>query len=344
MGPGADDQPALVVGNVAPRRLLEAGELLAEIVPHDRLQGLLDPLRRIEVTQVEHVGPPLARAAGRRGSPYRSPPAGLRLGNLDIVLAVPEPLVLVLHARLRGSPATAGAGRIVHDQGHLLGGCQGGKILRPDERVRPGDRRVVGVRLVSVRHAFMRTIDGFDQPVHGLLHAGPDLLQEPAIGAELILAVGRLDARAVPVGEGLVRGVLAVRSLAVGMQEGDEVRDPHVPPHVGEQPGVGLGVVPDVRAIQRAAAVASFEAAEVAVFRPEAGRARGGSRSARSWRREIPPAGSTDRPCRGRAASAARGRLRCLRPGSRPRPRRRANGGCRDCRHAGTAARWGSAR
>ena len=44
-------------------------------------------------------------------------------------------------------------------------------------------------------------------------------------------------------------------------------------PTSGKSRAWALGVVPDVRAIQRAAAVAPLEAAEVAVFRPEAGRA-----------------------------------------------------------------------
>ena len=90
---------------------------------------------------------------------------------------------------------------------------------------------------------------------------------------KLIFAAGRLDACAVPVDEGLMRRVLAVRRLAVRVQESDEVGDSHVPPQCREQPGVRLRVVPNVRAIQGAAPVASFKSAEVTIFRPEAGRA-----------------------------------------------------------------------
>ena len=67
--------------------------------------------------------------------------------------------------------------------------------------------------------------------------------------------------------------VLPVRRLAARVQVRDEVRDPHVAPDVGEQPGVALGIIPNVRAIQGTAAVTALKPAKVTVFRPETRRA-----------------------------------------------------------------------
>ena len=175
-------------------------------------------------------------------------------------------------------------------------GRQGGEILRADERVGPGDGRVVGVRLMPVRARLRRRRRSprISQST-AFFTPGQICFQEAAVRAELVFAVGRLDAGAVPVDERAVRGVLAVRGLAVGVQEGDEVRDPHVPPDVGKEPGVALGVVPDVRAIQAGSSRSSPRSRRSSRPPTRSRSGREGSRSARSSRRGTPRAGSTGR-------------------------------------------------
>ena len=215
MRPGADQQPAFVVGDVPPRDLLEAGEVLAEVVLHHGLQRLRIALGGIEVAEAQHVGPPLAQqlvgvaavvvVAGRP-----------RLGNLDVVLAVPELLVLVLHARPRG-PRASGAALSASFITRAIrsAGGQGRQVLRADERVRPRRRRCrrcstagpSGMPSRSLSMASISQSTAFFTP-------GQISSRNLRVRAQLVLAVRRLDAGAVAVDEGAVRRVLAVRLVS----------------------------------------------------------------------------------------------------------------------------------
>ena len=104
--PGADQQARVVAVGVDPEAVLEAAEAPLRVVADDRAEGRLDVLLGQDVAETEEVRPPLAeQLIGQAALAELVVERHRLVQDLDVVLAVPEQLVVVGGAERRSAAA-----------------------------------------------------------------------------------------------------------------------------------------------------------------------------------------------------------------------------------------------
>jgi len=196
---------------------------------------------------------PVARVAGRHA--------------LLVVLTVEEVLGRPVAAAFEERTIALRRRRVADVAGHLFAGAEGREIEGAHERVRADEVDVVRIVLsVALEQAVIVAVLA-DQVFERRLDARPVLAQEHVVRGREMLAVALQDGAGLAVGGEVA--VAAETHEPAGLLEprAEVLHRPCRAGQLGEQPGLALRVVPDVRA-RAAAAVGALPRPEAPVLPP----------------------------------------------------------------------------
>ena len=281
-GPGALLHTRVGLIDKLARDLWDAMKIRAEVVLEQRGHRRAHMLLGIDPAAVDLQRPPLAEHLVNVTAVAVILLRG-RVGNLNIIFAIEERLVLVCLPRGKDLPVASGRCGIALKVGHFCGGGQRAKIHAAQPRTGAALIAVHGV-LGTGQHAIGNTIvlkfhngggggvPARNRVIHRPFDRGPMTLEPLPIFADQVLAVGTHDEGALTVecGEGMdeAHGQHSLRPQIRRVFLAHRAADGR------EQPRVGLCIAPHMGGVAFAASVfplAALPSIEEAVFRPVAG-------------------------------------------------------------------------